>query len=38
VHQEDVQHGLENAPKTLLRLFQGLNVGKQILQIAEPEG
>jgi NADPH-dependent curcumin reductase len=36
VHQEDVQHGLENAPKTLLRLFQGRNTGKQILQIAEP--
>jgi len=36
VHHEDVQHGLENAPKTLLRLFRGQNVGKQILQIAEP--
>jgi NADPH-dependent curcumin reductase CurA len=36
VHQEDVQHGLENAPKTLLRLFTGANTGKQLLQIAEP--
>jgi hypothetical protein len=36
VHQEDVQHGLENAPKTLLRLFRGQNIGKQILQVAEP--
>ena len=36
VHQEDVQHGLENAPRTLLRLFTGANTGKQILQIAEP--
>jgi NADPH-dependent curcumin reductase CurA len=36
VHQEDVQHGLENAPRTLLRLFSGANSGKQILQVAEP--
>jgi hypothetical protein len=36
VHQEDLQHGLEHAPKTLLRLFQGRNTGKQLLQIAEP--
>jgi NADPH-dependent curcumin reductase CurA len=35
VHQEDVQQGLENAPRTLLRLFTGANTGKQILQIAE---
>ena len=37
VHQEDVQHGLENAPKTFLRLFRGENTGKQLLQIAEPD-
>jgi NADPH-dependent curcumin reductase CurA len=36
VHQEDLQRGLENAPKTLLRLFQGRNTGKQLLQLAEP--
>lgn len=36
VHQEDVQRGLENAPRTLLRLFTGANTGKQILQVAEP--
>lgn len=35
VHQEDVQRGLENAPRTLLRLFTGANTGKQILQVAE---
>ena len=29
-------HGLENAPKTLLRLFEGRNLGKQILEIAPP--
>jgi len=36
VHQEDVQRGLEHAPRTLLRLFTGANTGKQILQVAEP--
>ena len=33
-HQEDVQVGLENAPRTFLRLFRGENRGKQLLQIA----
>jgi NADPH-dependent curcumin reductase CurA len=36
VHAEDVQQGLENAPKTLLRLFTGKNLGKQILKVADP--
>ena len=34
--QEDVQEGFENAPRTFLRLFEGKNVGKQLLKIAEP--
>ncbi|MCG8592036.1 MAG: NADP-dependent oxidoreductase [Proteobacteria bacterium] len=38
VYQEDVQEGIENAPATFLRLFQGKNVGKQLLKIAEPQG
>jgi len=29
----DVQRGFENAPKTLLRLYRGANVGKQLLEI-----
>lgn len=29
----DVQHGLENAPQTLQRLFNGTNLGKQVLKI-----
>ncbi len=33
----DVQHGLENAPATLLRLFKGENRGKQLLQIADAQ-
>lgn len=35
-HEEDVQEGLENAPQTLLRLFEGKNRGKQLLKVAEP--
>jgi hypothetical protein len=32
-HQEDVQRGLENAPRTFLRLFRGENRGKQLLEL-----
>ncbi len=31
----DLQNGLENAPKTLIRLFTGANFGKQLLKLAE---
>ncbi len=31
----DVQHGLENAPMALARLFKGENRGKQLVRIAE---
>jgi NADPH-dependent curcumin reductase CurA len=31
----DVQHGLENAPVTVRRLFEGRNEGKQLLRVAE---
>src|SRR5208337_4969705 len=31
----DVQHGMENAPATLRRLFEGRNEGKQLLRVAE---
>ena len=34
-HRVDVQHGLENAPATLRRLFEGKNEGKQLLRVAE---
>ena len=36
VYEEDVQDGLEHAPATLQRLFDGRNVGKQLLRIADP--
>lgn len=32
-YREDVQHGFENAPATLKRLFTGENRGKQLLEI-----
>ncbi len=35
-YSEDIQRGFENAPTTFLRLFQGLNTGKQLLEVAEP--
>jgi NADPH-dependent curcumin reductase CurA len=34
VDKIDVQHGLENAPATLRRLFEGRNKGKQLLRVA----
>ena len=36
-HREDVQQGFENAPRTFVRLFSGDNLGKQLLQIGEPQ-
>jgi NADPH-dependent curcumin reductase CurA len=31
-----LQQGFDNIPDTLQRLFTGKNLGKQLLQIAEP--
>jgi NADPH-dependent curcumin reductase CurA len=36
-NQVDLQHGLENAPKTIIRLFTGANFGKQLLKVADPQ-
>lgn len=36
VHEEDVQEGFENVPATLVRLFTGENLGKQLLRLGEP--
>ncbi|MFP5307236.1 MAG: NADP-dependent oxidoreductase [Gammaproteobacteria bacterium] len=38
IQREDVQLGLENAPRTLMRLFEGANFGKQLLKLANAEG
>ncbi len=35
--REDIQEGFENIPSTLQRLFDGRNVGKQLLKLAEPQ-
>jgi len=35
--REDIQEGFENIPGTLQRLFDGRNVGKQLLKLADPE-
>jgi len=35
--EEDIQEGFENTPATFLRLFQGKNLGKQLIKIAEQE-
>jgi NADPH-dependent curcumin reductase CurA len=35
VYQEDIAEGLENCPETLARLFEGKNLGKQLLKIAD---
>ena len=34
--REDVQERFENIPRTFLRLFNGQNVGKQVLKVADP--
>ena len=33
IHGEDVQWGFENIPSTLKRLFEGANIGKQLLRL-----
>jgi hypothetical protein len=33
---EDVQQGIENVPNTFLRLFDGKNLGKQLLKLTDP--
>ncbi len=33
----DLAHGLENCPRTIIRLFTGANFGKQLLKLADPD-
>lgn len=35
-YAEDIQEGLEHCPATLRRLFEGRNLGKQLLKVADP--
>jgi NADPH-dependent curcumin reductase CurA len=32
-YREDIRHGFENAPRTMMRLFSGANRGKQLLEV-----
>jgi len=36
-NQVDMAHGLEDAPKTIIRLFTGANFGKQLLKLGDPQ-
>jgi hypothetical protein len=35
-YREHVVEGLENAPEAFLGLFEGVNIGKQLVKVAEP--
>jgi len=35
--KEDVAVGLENAPRTLVRMYESANIGKQLLKVADPD-
>ncbi|MFB6142327.1 MAG: NADP-dependent oxidoreductase [Halorientalis sp.] len=36
-YRENVVDGIENAPDAFLGLFEGVNVGKQLVKVADPE-
>lgn len=36
VQEIDLKEGFENIPETLLRIFQGKNLGKQLLKLSDP--
>ena len=36
INKIDLAEGLENAPKTIIRLFTGANFGKQLLKLGDP--
>lgn len=35
-HRETIVDGLENAPVAINRLFDGTNIGKLLIKVAEP--
>jgi NADPH-dependent curcumin reductase len=37
INKIDLVEGLENAPKTIIRLFTGANFGKQLLKLGDPQ-
>lgn len=36
-YRETVTEGLENAPEAFIGLFEGENIGKQLVHVADPE-
>jgi NADPH-dependent curcumin reductase CurA len=36
-YRETVVEGLENAPRALIGLFRGENIGKQLVKVADPQ-
>lgn len=32
---EDISHGIENVPSALVELFEGVNIGKKLVQVSE---
>ena len=32
-NKEDISHGIENAPKSLVKLLNGSNLGKQLVKV-----
>jgi NADPH-dependent curcumin reductase len=37
INKIDLAEGLENVPKTIIRLFTGANFGKQLLKLGDPQ-
>jgi len=37
-YRETITRGLENAPEAFLGLFEGENIGKQLVEVADPDG
>jgi NADPH:quinone reductase len=36
-HEETITEGLENAPRAFLGLFEGKNMGKQVVKVSDPQ-
>lgn len=35
-YHEDIEEGLENAPKAFIGMLHGRNLGKQVVKVSEP--
>ena len=34
-YREDIEHGIENAPRALMAMLKGRNTGKQLVKLSE---